>query len=528
LQNIPAKFMDFYEKYSELLGTLKLGNRTSRFLGRNYIDRILSFPKVYSRLLPMHTLKNLKRFEIIPLMASNFPEDISKFKDYHEIHNWLNVINKMPKKISIIKKAFYLAYKKRFTDHLDGVSTKLLELLKLKDRVIVSENKLKDSSNNWALWTAFKDTKDSIFAIKQVLKNESDQKKRQALIENLIYTCFLNKDTKCLADILSLIATRYRNEQGEFHFALLSYTNEKFYLLKLSAEHWEPIIQILKIISLISNYQNHHNYNAILQKSFIYRAKNNLPLKSSVKDLIKASGYELNIDKTINNRLQKKFFEVGAEVIEQENFTQINILGENTGHYVIKFFGLSICNWNRKHQSDPLIATKGFQDALQEALYNKTINLYSFKKYFRALTEFRGYKVGVSLQLFEDFFIEKYCMVFIGLFFKETPEVFLKNIDLIMSSILNENLKKSQNIIKKIKNEGYLELTEKIIQICIHKLEVGASKEITNSIFILSILLSTDSYLNLIKSIVLLVIKLIWNTLICKITFLSKFLLFQV
>ncbi|XP_074115465.1 uncharacterized protein LOC141538074 [Cotesia typhae] len=287
VKKCPKAFVELIEMHNCSF-SIKLSNTRTELFLVNCIDALLKNAQLFLQMLDLKTVtKKLNEEQFKNIFTQMFPKYLKSFQ-FDIMWEYLEFVPEV-KKLPLMLSTFEDVYKLNLLDCTEQISPKALELLPCDERIKQAKIKMeKEPSNEFLFskksWICYLSPKESVEHIKTLIKKTSDARKRMHLLEQLIYTCYVNSDNNALLEVLKYITTRHKNEERYLFADLLRMISSEKNLKNLSQEHWDVIYNFLKFLHV----KNEFNYwlNKSQVEIIIYFIRFELENSHSIDDKI--------------------------------------------------------------------------------------------------------------------------------------------------------------------------------------------------------------------------------------------------
>ncbi|KAF7382485.1 hypothetical protein HZH68_015404 [Vespula germanica] len=362
-------FIEIFERYESHPPVVNLKFKCANIFLKNAKETFLNKPKLFINMIPLKLI-DANRMEII--FPKLLPKDINKFNT----NQMLKYLEHYPveKQANLLLKSHEEIYKKSLFDKVSNVTSNLLSILPVNQRIIETRRLISQNSNNYTydlnykrVWRCYLPTKEIIPTIISEINQAKFSADRVASLVQIIYSCKINQDDDALFEILEHINIRHKNEDSWFWASLFEGFRNIYDLSDLSRRHWIIIDEIIERNYIKEQLSTYYPRNRLLLESAIrFRLKNHLSLKKILDIFVEIELQNWNNRWIIqdNAEYQKKCLNHILEIIEKKFETKDPQWEKTSMLSMVNDLLLAISNYNRRH------AKKGTNQQLKK-LYLK-------------------------------------------------------------------------------------------------------------------------------------------------------------
>ncbi|XP_044010150.1 uncharacterized protein LOC122853794 [Aphidius gifuensis] len=260
LISFPQLLVDNYaDVFVDIVKRFNLNNKLSNkncesFFNYQLKTKRLSIPLKFSKLIT----EKLNKLEFYHFFKHLFPKNYKEFC-FTTLYKYLKYYPQ-DEKLNLLMSTFNDLYGISLLECTDLISPDLLRLLKPEERIRIARKEIEKDDTTGDIeysWICYLPTNESIPLIKEKISKESVINNRSEYLQELIYTCSINKDNDALLNVLEYIFMQHKNEQNPVIPNVLNRLCTDFDVKNLPKEHLiivDQFVMFLHVKNKITNY----------------------------------------------------------------------------------------------------------------------------------------------------------------------------------------------------------------------------------------------------------------------------------
>ncbi|XP_018399881.1 PREDICTED: uncharacterized protein LOC108777469 [Cyphomyrmex costatus] len=507
-------FIELFEIHETSPPNIILSNKCAEIFLKKAQQHLIQKPQLYIRILP---LKKINKDLMEKVFPGLLPPTMSEFRT----DDMLGYLKHYPcdKQYDLLRKSYKDKYNVDLLDETKNVTTALLQLLPVEERIKQTKIKIIEElnldENRYKVYMEFDKLykpsvnlsflkKDLICCLpvnevipffKEILNVTKEEKVRIDLLLQMINVCNVNKDDNALFDVLTYFLDRHKNETLYVFTRIFDQLSE---INKLPYSNEQLISLVLDIVQLCY-IKNQFIPEKILVATIHFKLIHNMPIEGLINMLLEKRcfnilkeypQYERQCLVTFANQIEKKYFEL-MKPINKKSFELMKTINKKI---FCQFFE-AIYDFNNRYKKSCIkIEKMTIRDYpwLMDAIY-------------RILRFYENYNVKNILQKNEP---ELYCSWFPSNIANVTSNAALARLKRDLRNILdnweeylancmkNYNIKHVQRFIKATR--WYKDLPIKFFERCTNYIYDENSNKISSSLVVLALLCHGDELTKLI------------------------------